>query len=102
MLRRHSAPTSGSTRRTERRRCGEQVNASRWEAELNHGFGLHEIRFGEAQASEAEKFECPEQMGHVDGSGRYPDVEVARVPRVAVRSERIAAHQQVINPDGVE
>ena len=24
-----------------------------WETELNHGLGLHEIRFGEAHASEA-------------------------------------------------
>lgn len=72
------------------------------EAELNHGLGLHEIRFGKAQAAEAEQIECPEQTGHVGGRRREPDVQVARVPRVAVRGERIAAHQQVLNPGGVE
>ena len=81
---------------------GEQIDSRRRIAKLNDGTGLLEIVPSQSKRPEAEPPQHDEQAVDVALGCPDPDVQIARVAGMAVRGERIAADDQLLNTDGVE
>ena len=69
---------------------------------MHDGAGLKEIIPRQAEAAETESRQSAEQAVNVCIVRTDPDVQITGIARVAMRGERVAADDQLLNSGGVE